>query len=158
MSINIVTTPVLKAHWQTYSESAARSGQTADRRIWRICRDVYIGDTPEQARRDVIDGALGRDWIDYFLPILRKTNTMMGPKVDQSMPDEAVTPEYLAEQLWIVGDADEVTAKLRQLYDDVGGFGTLLVIGHEWRRGDNWHRSMTRLVEEVLPRLPTPPS
>ena len=36
----------------------------------------------------------------YFLPILRKTNTMMGPKIDPSMPDEAVTPEYLAENLW----------------------------------------------------------
>jgi hypothetical protein len=30
------------------------------------------------------------------------------------------------------------------------------VIGHEWRRGDRWHRSMARLVDEVLPRLPDP--
>jgi alkanesulfonate monooxygenase SsuD/methylene tetrahydromethanopterin reductase-like flavin-dependent oxidoreductase (luciferase family) len=156
MSINVVTTPVLKMHWQTYSESAARAGQTADRRRWRICRDVYIGETPEQARRDVVDGVLGRDWTDYFLPVLKRTNTLMGPKVDPSMPDEAVTPEYLVENLWIVGDVDEVTAKLRRLYDDVGGFGTLLVIGHEWRRGDRWHRSMARLVDEVLPRLPDP--
>jgi alkanesulfonate monooxygenase SsuD/methylene tetrahydromethanopterin reductase-like flavin-dependent oxidoreductase (luciferase family) len=154
MSINIVTTPVLQAHWQTYSESAERGGVTAERSTWRICRDVYVGETPEQARRDVIDGVLGRDWVEYFLPILRKTNTMMGPKVDPSMPDDAVTPEYLAENLWIVGDVDEVTAKLRKLYDDVGGFGTLLVIGHEWRRGDNWHRSMERLANEVVPSLP----
>jgi alkanesulfonate monooxygenase SsuD/methylene tetrahydromethanopterin reductase-like flavin-dependent oxidoreductase (luciferase family) len=154
MSINIVTTPVLKAHWQTYSENAGRSGASPDRAVWRICRDVYVGKTPEQARRDVIDGVLGRDWVEYFLPILRKTNTMMGPKLDPSMPDDAVTPEYLAENLWIVGDAAEVTAKLRKLYDDVGGFGTLLVIGHEWRRGDNWHRSMQRLANEVIPKLP----
>ncbi|HZQ99487.1 MAG TPA: LLM class flavin-dependent oxidoreductase [Chloroflexota bacterium] len=154
MSINVVTTPVLKAHWQTYSESAARTGATADRACWRICRDVYVGDTSEQARRDVIDGVLGRDWREYFIPVLTRTNTMMGPKVDPSMPDEAVTPEYLAENLWIVGDVDEVAAKLRKLYDDVGGFGTLLVIGHEWRRGSKWHRSMERLATEVLPRLP----
>jgi alkanesulfonate monooxygenase SsuD/methylene tetrahydromethanopterin reductase-like flavin-dependent oxidoreductase (luciferase family) len=154
MSINVVTTPVLKAHWQTYSESAAAAGQPADRSIWRICRDVYVGDTPEQARRDVIDGVLGRDWTDYFIPVLTKTNTLMGPKIDPSMPDDAVTPEYLAENLWIVGDAAEVTAKLRKLNDDVGGFGTLLVIGHEWRPGDKWHRSMERLVNEVLPALP----
>jgi alkanesulfonate monooxygenase SsuD/methylene tetrahydromethanopterin reductase-like flavin-dependent oxidoreductase (luciferase family) len=71
------------------------------------------------------------------------------------MPDEAVTPEYLAEHLWIVGDVDEVTAKLQKLYDDVGGFGTLLVIGHEWQPGDAWHRSMQRLANEVVPRLPS---
>jgi alkanesulfonate monooxygenase SsuD/methylene tetrahydromethanopterin reductase-like flavin-dependent oxidoreductase (luciferase family) len=154
MSINIVTTPVLKAHWHTYSENAGRTGASTDRAVWRICRDVYVGETPEQARRDVIDGVLGRDWVEYFLPILRKTNTMMGPKLDPSMPDDAVTPEYLAENLWIVGDAAEVTAKLRKLYDDVGGFGTLLVIGHEWRRDDKWHKSMQRLANEAIPKLP----
>ena len=145
---------MLQAHWQTYSSTAANKGVAVDRSVWRICRDVYVGETPEQARRDVIDGVLGRDWVEYFLPILRKTNTMMGPKLDPSMPDEAVTPEYLAENLWIVGDAAEVTAKLRKLYDAVGGFGTLLVIGHEWRRGDNWPKSMQRLANEVVPNLP----
>lgn len=154
MSINVVVTPTLQAHWRTYSEAAERAGRPADRAQWRICRDVYVGETSEQARRDVIDGVLGRDWTDYFLPILRRTNTMMGPKVDPAMPDDAVTLEYLAENLWIVGDADEVTARLQALHDDVGGFGTLLVIGHEWRRGEKWHRSMERLSKEVLPRLP----
>ncbi len=154
MSINVVTTPVLQMHWKTYTEAAARVNRPVDRATWRICRDVYVGDTPEQARRDVIDGVLGRDWREYFLPILRRTNTMMGPKIDPAMPDDAVTPEYLAENLWIVGDVAEVTAKLRKLYDDVGGFGTLLVIGHEWVPGDRWHRSMTRLAREVLPALP----
>ena len=47
-----------------------------------------------------------------------------------------------------------MTAKLRRLDEDVGGFGTLLVIGHEWLPGDAWHRSMRLLAGEVLPRLP----
>jgi alkanesulfonate monooxygenase SsuD/methylene tetrahydromethanopterin reductase-like flavin-dependent oxidoreductase (luciferase family) len=79
---------------------------------------------------------------------------LIGPKLDPATPDEAVTPEYLLDHLWIVGDVDEVTARLRRLYDEVGGFGTLLVIGHEWLPGDDWHRSMRLLAEEVLPRLP----
>ncbi|TAK21355.1 MAG: LLM class flavin-dependent oxidoreductase [Chloroflexota bacterium] len=154
MSINVVTTPVLQAHWQTYRGAAAEAGQTADRANWRISRDVYVGETPEQARRDVTDGVLGRDWREYFLPVLKRTGAIIGPKIDPNMPDEAVTIEYLTENLWIVGDVAEVTAKLRKLYDDVGGFGTLLVIGHEWLPGDKWHRSMTRLANEVIPALP----
>jgi alkanesulfonate monooxygenase SsuD/methylene tetrahydromethanopterin reductase-like flavin-dependent oxidoreductase (luciferase family) len=155
MSINIVTTPVVQAQWQTYSQSAAAAGRAADRAQWRVCRDVYIGETSAQARRDALDGVLARDWRDYFLHNLRRTKMLIAPKLDPAMPDEAVTPEYLVDNLWIVGDADDVTAKLRRLYDEVGGFGTLLVIGHEWAPGDAWHRSMQRLATEVVPRLPS---
>jgi alkanesulfonate monooxygenase SsuD/methylene tetrahydromethanopterin reductase-like flavin-dependent oxidoreductase (luciferase family) len=153
MSINIVTTPVLQAHWETYENSARAAGRTADRSQWRICRDVYIAETGEQARRDVLDGVLARDWRDYFIPNLRRNKMLIGPKIDPAMPDDAVTPEYLMENLWIVGDVKEVTAKLRKLYDDVGGFGTLLVIGHEWLPGDAWYCSMERLVREIAPRV-----
>lgn len=153
MSINIVTPKTLKAHWETYAESAAKAGRAADRAIWRISRDVYIGETPEQARRDVLEGTLGRDWRDYFLPLLKKSNMLIGPKIDPAMADEDVTLEYLAEHIWIVGDVEEVTQKLRDLYTTVGGFGTLLVIGHEWQPADRWRRSMELLANEVVPRL-----
>lgn len=155
MSINIVPVPTLRAHWQTYAESAQRAGRAPDRKQWRIARDVYVGETTAQARRDVLDGVLGRDWREYFLPLLRKVNMLIAPKLDPAMPDEAVTLEYLCDHIWIVGDVDEVTRKLQALYDDVGGFGTLLVIGHEWDPRDRWQRSMRLLVDEVLPRLPS---
>ena len=116
MSINIVTPATLKAHWETYAASSAQAGRTADRAIWRVARDIYIGETPEQARRDVLDGVMGRDWREYFLPLLKKNNMLIGPKLDPTMPDDAVTLDYLCENLWIVGDVAEVTQKLRDLY------------------------------------------
>jgi len=154
MSINFVVPATLRAHWQTYSDAAARAGRAVDRAEWRISREVYVGATPAQARREVLEGTLGRDWRRYFDPLLRASNMMMAPKLDPSMPDDDVTPEYLTENVWVVGDVDEVTEKLRRLYDDVGGFGTLLVIGHEWDPWDGWSRSMELLTREVLPRLP----
>jgi alkanesulfonate monooxygenase SsuD/methylene tetrahydromethanopterin reductase-like flavin-dependent oxidoreductase (luciferase family) len=102
----------------------------------------------------VLDGTLGRDWREYFTPALTKWKMMLAPKIDQSMPDEAVTPEYMVENIWIVGDVAEVTAKLRKLYDDVGGFGTLLAMGHEWTPAGKWERSMERLAREIVPALP----
>jgi alkanesulfonate monooxygenase SsuD/methylene tetrahydromethanopterin reductase-like flavin-dependent oxidoreductase (luciferase family) len=69
------------------------------------------------------------------------------------MPDEAVTLDYLLDHIWIVGDPDEVARKLRELSDAVGGFGTLLVIGHEWEPREAWLRSMSLLTQHVLPRL-----
>ena len=155
MSINIVPTVTLQAHWQTYEASARQAGQPANRSIWRIARDVYIGETTEQARREAIDGVIGRDWEGYFLQSLRGAKMLMALKSDQSMPDDEITLDYLCDNIWIVGDVDEVTRKLRKLYDDVGGFGTLLVIGHEWDPRDKWDRSFHLLTNEVLPRIPS---
>jgi alkanesulfonate monooxygenase SsuD/methylene tetrahydromethanopterin reductase-like flavin-dependent oxidoreductase (luciferase family) len=153
MSINFVTTPTLRRHWETYEESAAQVGVTADRSIWRIAREVFVGETPEQARRDALEGTLGRDYREFLLPILRKLNMMMAPKMDPDMPDEDVTLEYLCDNLWIVGDVDEVVDKLYDLYGSVGGFGNLLVMGHEWDLRGTWQRSMGLLAEEVVPKL-----
>ena len=69
------------------------------------------------------------------------------------MPDIDVTPEYVMENVWIVGSPDEVEEKLRSLHDEVGGFGVLLAMGHEWSPADKWEQSMTLLAKEVMPRL-----
>ena len=42
------------------------------------------------------------------------------------MPDEAVTVDYIADNVWIVGSAEDVAEKLAKLHGDVGGFGVLL--------------------------------
>ena len=69
------------------------------------------------------------------------------------MPDRDVTLEYLVENIWIVGSADEVEEKIRQLYADVGGFGVLVTIGHEWNPKELWKNSHEVLSKEIIPRL-----
>jgi alkanesulfonate monooxygenase SsuD/methylene tetrahydromethanopterin reductase-like flavin-dependent oxidoreductase (luciferase family) len=104
-------------------------------------------------RCQAVEGPLARDYRDYFLPLLGKMRGLEIIKTDPAMPDSEVTLPYLLENIWIVGDPDTVAAKLRTLGDQVGGFGTLLVIAHEWRPRAAWERSMTLLREQVLPRL-----
>ena len=74
-------------------------------------------------------------------------------KTDPEMPDSEVTAEYMLDNIWIVGSPDEVVGKLRRLYRDVGGFGVLLTMGHEWEPRDKWVHSMTLLAEEVMPKV-----
>lgn len=69
------------------------------------------------------------------------------------MPDDAVTLEYLLDHVWVVGDPDTVAERLAMLVREVGGFGVLLVIGHEWQPRAGWLRSMTLLRDQVLPQL-----
>jgi len=69
------------------------------------------------------------------------------------MSDSDVTIDYMIDNLWIVGSPKDAAQQILDLYEDVGGFGTLLVMGHEWKPKDKWQRSMKLLVEEVLPKL-----
>jgi alkanesulfonate monooxygenase SsuD/methylene tetrahydromethanopterin reductase-like flavin-dependent oxidoreductase (luciferase family) len=153
MSINIVPSRILTSHWQVVESSAQAVGRTADRDTWRIARDVYVADTTARARREVLDGTLARDWREYFLPLLRKVGMLSLTKVDPDMPDDRVTLEYLLDNIWIVGDPDEVTRKLQKLKREVGGFGGLLLIGHEWQPHESWLHSMTMFHDRVLPNL-----
>ncbi len=153
MSINFVPARTLRTHWEGVEAGARSAGRTADRATWRIARDVYVADTTAQARREALAGPLARDWREYFLPLLRKTKRLRLPKVDPDMPDGEVTVEYLCDHIWLVGDPDTVAEKLRRLAADVGGFGVLLVIAHEWTPQEAWVRSMKLLSQEVLPRL-----
>lgn len=153
MSINLVPTPTLQSHWEAVEEGARKTGRTPSHSTWRIAREVYVADTTAEARQEALHGVLTRDFEQYFFRLLRRMNMLSLFKVDPTMPDAEVTPEYLVDNIWVVGSPDEVASKLRQLYHDVGGFGVLLAMAHEWQPRDKWERSMTLLAREVMPKL-----
>ncbi len=153
MSINIVPTRVLKTHWVAVEEGAAKTGRVPDRSAWRIAREVFVADTTKEARKHALQGVLGRDYREYLLRLLPRVKMLGLTKVDPNMPDSEVTLEYLLDNVWIVGSPEDVAEKLRQLYRDVGGFGVLLAMGHEWEPREPWLHSMTLLREAVMPRL-----
>ena len=153
MSINLVPATTLATHWDMVAEGAAGAGRPADRSLWRIARDVFVADTTAEARREAREGILARDYSDYFMKILSNAKMFDLFKTDPEMPDSDVTIDYLMDNVWIVGSPDEVADKLRTLYGEVGGFGVLLTMGHEWQPKDAWVRSMTLLAEEVMPGL-----
>jgi alkanesulfonate monooxygenase SsuD/methylene tetrahydromethanopterin reductase-like flavin-dependent oxidoreductase (luciferase family) len=153
MSINLVPTHTLQSHWEAVEEGARKTGRTPNHATWRIAREVYVADTTAEARQEALHGVLTRDFEQYFFPLLRRMNMLSLFKVDPNMPDAEVTPEYLVDNIWVVGSPDEVASKLRQLYHDVGGFGVLLAMAHEWQPRDKWERSMTLLAREVMPKL-----
>jgi alkanesulfonate monooxygenase SsuD/methylene tetrahydromethanopterin reductase-like flavin-dependent oxidoreductase (luciferase family) len=154
MSINFVPARVLHSHWEGVEAGARKAGTAADRGEWRVSRNVHVAATDEQARREAIEGPLGRDFRDYFFPLLRTGRQYTILKHDPDMPDEEVGLDYLADNIWIVGSPETVARKIRALYDEVGGFGVLLAIAHDWPDPSVWDRSMTLLAREVMPQLP----
>ena len=153
MSINLVPTWVLKTHWQAVAEGAAKAGRKPDRSQWRIAREVFVAKTTKEARAEAVRGVLKRDWNRYFWPLLARDKMLGMCKVDNALPDSAVTAEYMMDNVWVVGSPDEVAEKLRKLSDDVGGFGVLLAMAHEWEPRKAWEQSFRLLKEAVLPQL-----
>lgn len=153
MSINLVPRSTLPSHWEAVEEGARRTGLNPNRSDWRIAREVYVADTTEEAREEALNGVMGRDIQEYFLTLLPKTKQMDMLKTDPDMPDSEVTLEYMVDNVFIVGSPDDVEYKLRHLYEEVGGFGVLLAMGHEWQPKDKWVRSMELLAHDVNPRL-----
>ncbi|NKX52810.1 LLM class flavin-dependent oxidoreductase, partial [Arthrobacter deserti] len=58
----------LVQHWETYAAAAEAAGHTPDRADWRICRDVFVAETDDQARDLVLNGAMGNLWGKYNIP------------------------------------------------------------------------------------------
>ncbi len=96
---------------------------------------------------------MARDFAGYFLRTLPRMKMLGLMKSDPDMPDTDVTLEYLLDEVWIAGSPDDVTEKLLRLYQEVGGFGVLLAMGHEWQPREAWVESMTLLADEVMPSL-----
>ena len=153
MSINFVTPRVLRSHWESVEQGARRTGRVADRGQWRVCRAVHVADTDAQARREAIEGAVGRDYRDYFLPLLGLSRGLGGLKMDESMPDSDITLEYLCDNVWIVGSPATVARKIRALYADVGGFGGILIGATDWPDPAVWDRSTRLFATDVAPQL-----
>ena len=65
-----------------------------------------------------------------------------------------VRTTYCATHNWLIGSPDTVTRRLREVYEEVGGFGTILLFCFDYSETpDAWHNSMRLLAEEVMPRV-----
>ena len=140
-------------HWDAVEEGAARSGRTPSREDWRIIRDVYVAPTDSEARDCAIHGMMGRCWREFLLSLYLGLG--LGPmlKRDPVMPDEAITLEYLCDELWLVGSPATVAERIRDLDARVNGFGCLLIVSYDAKDElAAWERSLDLLTTQVMPQ------
>lgn len=142
----------LAQHWDTVADGARSAGRIPERAEWRIIRDIYVAPTDAEARALAIGGIMGRSWREFLLPLYFKLGLGSMLKTSPDMPDEAVTLEYLADHLWIVGSPATVAGKLQALQQASGGFGVLLATSYDATdECAAWRRSLALLQNDVLP-------
>jgi alkanesulfonate monooxygenase SsuD/methylene tetrahydromethanopterin reductase-like flavin-dependent oxidoreductase (luciferase family) len=135
-------------------EGARKGGRTASRNEWRMVREVFVAETDEEAMRLSVGGMMGRMMNEYFLPLLDNFGFKEFLKHRPDVADSDVTAEYCARHNWLVGSPATVAEKLERVYNEVGGFGRLLVFGFDYAGApEAWHKSLHLLAKEVLPRV-----
>ena len=153
MSLNL-NPAYVKSHWDAVEEGARRGGRTPSRKEWRLVREVFVARTDEEAWEKSVNGMMGRQMTEYFLRLLGAFGFTEYLKHDPDVPDSAVDAAYCAEHNWLVGSPETVARKLRAVYDDVGGFGVLLVFCFDYADDpEAWETSMRLLAEEVMPMV-----
>ena len=152
MTSSLLSRTYLKHHWRLVEAGAAKSGRSANRSDWRVARDVLVGPTAAVARERA-GIVLGRNYLQHQHPNRVGTIQMTSTKLDPAMPDEAVTVDYLMDNVWIVGDPSQVVDQIQQLHEESGGFGTLLSITTDSDDAGWDHESLRLLMDQVAPRV-----
>lgn len=130
-----------------YAAAALRAGRLRPLTDVQVASSIYVTDSLEQAMDELRDG------VEYELQFQRERGLlkMMVPDLD---PDNVTFEDLLERGNFVIGDPDGVYDQLERLFDESGGFGTLLYrCGKDWAPRAKIELSMRRFMSEVAPRL-----
>jgi limonene 1,2-monooxygenase len=136
----------LALHWDVMTERAPQFGHTPNRDGWRLCGPMHLAETREQAIEDV---RFGLDaWCDYTQNVLAAPHFRAAGKTFE----ERVA--WVNETgLGVIGTPDDAVAQVERLEKQSGGFGSYLLIHHEWARHDATLKSYELFANHVKPRF-----
>jgi alkanesulfonate monooxygenase SsuD/methylene tetrahydromethanopterin reductase-like flavin-dependent oxidoreductase (luciferase family) len=143
---------VLVQHWDTYERAASGSGNAVSRGRWRISRDWLVADTDEEARDRAMSGSLGAV-AAHYLELFRAAE-MVELLTGGAVPPERVDVEWFIDNIAIVGSPSTVAERIRSLYEEVGGFSTLIGAAHaRMPDPETWRRSWQLTGAVVAPAV-----
>jgi limonene 1,2-monooxygenase len=130
-------------HWGVMEQRSAEFATTVDRNRWRLVGPMHIAETKEQAVRDCAFGLA--DWIDYF------TRVAALPLAPDTTNYADIVDAMNASGLAVIGTPDDAIAQIKRLAEQSQGFGTYLLMAHEWADRVETLRSYELFARYVMP-------
>jgi alkanesulfonate monooxygenase SsuD/methylene tetrahydromethanopterin reductase-like flavin-dependent oxidoreductase (luciferase family) len=154
ISANFLQPNWVATHFPGYEKGCEIAGLKAERQDWRVCKSIFVADDDATAKlyAKTREGPYGF----YFWNLLTKRLARGSANIykpDLSMPDSALTVEFLLDTLVIAGSVDSVVDQLLKFRETIGDFGTVLYCGHDWADPKLARRSMELMAEKVMPAL-----
>jgi alkanesulfonate monooxygenase SsuD/methylene tetrahydromethanopterin reductase-like flavin-dependent oxidoreductase (luciferase family) len=142
------------AHMRDHAEAYLAAGQAVGREVrrsdLRACRFVYVAESMRQAKDDLRE-SMTASAMFHVHENPRYYQHLLSP--DRAIED--LTWDDLVDAgFFFVGDPDRVYERVRQHYEESGGFGTLLlVLGKDYATRELRAHSLELFNAEVAPRL-----
>jgi alkanesulfonate monooxygenase SsuD/methylene tetrahydromethanopterin reductase-like flavin-dependent oxidoreductase (luciferase family) len=154
ISANFLLPKWVRTHWDAFVEGCDEIGRVADRRRWRVAKNIFVAEDERTARKYGF-GATSpyRRYYEQFGFKLIRAGRANLFKTDPAAPDSSVTIDSIVDRLVIAGTVEQVTAQLLEFREVVGEFGTLLYCGMDWVDPDLARRSMELMAQEVMPAV-----
>ncbi|MDF1685983.1 MAG: limonene 1,2-monooxygenase [Parvibaculaceae bacterium] len=133
----------LASNWAIAQQQAKESGQTVDRKNWRLVAPVHVAETREKARENVRYGL--ENWLKYFLEVAALP---LAP-TDGGDPVDAMIESGMA----VIGTPDDCIAQIKRLEKQSGGFGSFLQMAHNWADFEQTKRSYELIARYVMPEF-----
>lgn len=138
----------LEDAWQIVTDQAEKAGRAQpDRANWRVLGIVHLADSRDQAIDDCTYGL--QDFAKYFgaAGFVPLSNTVDGtpPNPRQFVAD------YAAKGNCCIGTPDDAIAYISGLLEQSGGFGTFLMLGHDWADPRATLHSYDLFARKVIP-------
>jgi limonene 1,2-monooxygenase len=130
-------------HWGVMEERSAEFGSTIDRNRWRLVGPMHLAETKEQAIADCSFGL--PQWIDYFARVAAL------PLAPDTANHADLVEAINASGLAIIGTPEDAIGQIQRLTEQSGGFGTYLLMAHEWADRVETLRSYELFAREVMP-------
>ena len=138
----------LPMQWSFAEESAAKHGNTVDRKNWRLVLSWHIAETREKAREQAKEG-LFRHNNEYTVGTLAA-----GEGMTFQTPDEAVDEMAFSDDaVNVIGTPDALVAKIKEMTKLSGGFGTVIGFVHDWANREDTKRSWDLVARYVIPEV-----
>ncbi len=154
ISANFVPQSSLLAQWEAYRRRRQELGLVVDRSIWRVCRSLLVTDSDAEADELVSDPDGTFAFYFRYLGAVRDLVALRcEPEVSIAEMNERYRVEKAIEKCVMASSASTLTDRLIEMVDYLGPFGTLVSVGHDWDGTDRWSRNVTRLAEEVAPKV-----
>ncbi len=138
----------LPTQWSFAEQAAAKHGQVANRRDWRVLLSWHVAETRERAREEAKHGLLR--WHNEYV-----TGTLQRPGAKPfASPDAAVDAVAFADgAASVIGTPDDLVRTIKNVLERSGGFGTVVGFAHDWANPENTFRSWDLVARYVVPEI-----
>jgi limonene 1,2-monooxygenase len=138
----------LPTQWGFAESAAKKYGQTVNRKDWRVMSNWHIAETREKAIAEAREGLM-RHHNEYIVATLQRPGATPFKDPDEAVEKTAFGPGAAAT----IGTPDDLVARIKQLLEMSGGFGTIVGFVHDWANPENTFRSWDMVARYVIPEI-----